>query len=88
MYQAFSHDLGMQAQYLKVPQLHPRVMAACNEMYVCPEQFPLFSKAIKQLPSLWSVSFTQILILLIVCMHLGNQMSLAWIPRTESQNQP
>ncbi|KAG1894621.1 uncharacterized protein F5891DRAFT_1195062 [Suillus fuscotomentosus] len=52
MYQAFSHDLDMQAQYLKAPQLHPRVMAACSEMYVCPEQFPLFSEAIKQLPSL------------------------------------
>ncbi|KAG2739033.1 hypothetical protein P692DRAFT_20882117 [Suillus brevipes Sb2] len=40
------------AQYLKAPQLHPRVLAACNDMYMCPEQFPTFSEAIKQLPSL------------------------------------
>ncbi|KAG0693259.1 hypothetical protein DFH29DRAFT_881584 [Suillus ampliporus] len=42
--------------YLKAPQLHPRVMAACNGMYMCPEQFPSFSEAIKQLPSLREVN--------------------------------
>ncbi|KAG1804827.1 uncharacterized protein HD556DRAFT_1303390 [Suillus plorans] len=44
------------AQYLKAPQLHPRVMAACNGMYLCPEQFLPFSQAIKELPSLREVN--------------------------------
>ncbi|KAG2110714.1 hypothetical protein DEU56DRAFT_758365 [Suillus clintonianus] len=57
MYQAFTHGINAQPQcYLKAPQLHPRVTAACNDMYMCPEQFPLFSEAIKQLPSLREVN--------------------------------
>lgn len=71
MYQAFTHGVNVQAQYLKAPQLHPRVLAACNGMYTCPEQFPSFSEAIKQLPSLRSVSFAQVFIFLTLCMRSG-----------------
>ncbi|KAG2345694.1 hypothetical protein BDR05DRAFT_998307 [Suillus weaverae] len=56
MYQAFTHGVNVQARYLKAPQLHPQVLAACNGMYMFPEQFPSFSEAIKQLPSLREVN--------------------------------
>lgn len=52
MYQAFTLQIPSDATNLKAPGLHPRIMAALDEMYMHPDRFPTFFQVAHELPSL------------------------------------
>jgi hypothetical protein len=52
MYQAFTLQIPSDSANLKAPDLHPRIMAALDEMYANPNRFPAFFQVARELPSL------------------------------------
>jgi hypothetical protein len=52
MYQAFTLQIPSDSTNLKAPELHPRVMAALDDMYMYPERFVSFFQVARELPSL------------------------------------
>ncbi|KAG1735858.1 hypothetical protein EDD22DRAFT_852324 [Suillus occidentalis] len=49
---AFTLQIPSDATNLKAPELHPRIMAALDEMYMNPDLFPAFFQVVRELPSL------------------------------------
>ncbi|KAG1879051.1 hypothetical protein F4604DRAFT_1923200 [Suillus subluteus] len=52
MYQAFTLQIPSDSTNLKAPELHPRIMAALDEMYMHPDHFGPFFQVARELPSL------------------------------------
>ncbi|KAG2053012.1 hypothetical protein BDR06DRAFT_1009124 [Suillus hirtellus] len=52
MYQAFTLQIPSDSINLKAPDLHPRIMAALDEMYLHPDHFAIFFEVVCELPSL------------------------------------
>ncbi|KAG2125096.1 hypothetical protein DEU56DRAFT_916704 [Suillus clintonianus] len=52
MYQAFTLQIPSDSANLKVPELHPIIMAALDAMYMDPDRFTAFFQVARELPSL------------------------------------
>ncbi|KAG1783335.1 hypothetical protein EV702DRAFT_1191760 [Suillus placidus] len=52
MYQAFTLQIPSDSTNLKAPELHPRIMAALDDMYDYPDRFASFFQVARELPSL------------------------------------
>lgn len=55
MYQAFTLQIPSDSMNLKAAELHPRIMAALDDMYMHPDRFISFFQVARELPSLQSV---------------------------------
>ncbi|KAG1861031.1 hypothetical protein C8R48DRAFT_774298 [Suillus tomentosus] len=52
MYQAFTLQMPSDSTNLKAPEIHPRIIAALDEMYMHPDRFAPFFQVARELPSL------------------------------------
>ncbi|KAG1779683.1 hypothetical protein EV702DRAFT_1195057 [Suillus placidus] len=57
MYQAFTLQIPSDSTNLKAPELHPRIMAALDDMYDYPDRFASFFQVVRELPSLHPVPY-------------------------------
>jgi hypothetical protein len=55
MYQAFTLQIPSDSMNLKAAELHPKIMAALDDMYSHPDRFTPFFRVARELPSLQSV---------------------------------
>lgn len=66
MYQAFTLQIPSDSMNLKAPELHPKIMAALDDMYLHPDRFTSFFQVARELPSLQSVFRVHLIFYLII----------------------